>query len=407
MKSRVFKRVGIALGAVALFVCLLYFVVLPVSRVVSVPGNALIYSGDIGYINQNKIFGQFVKVELKKSSVPVASLSGVGEVEFKLFNLIPIKTHKVVIGEDEVLAGGMPVGLAIASEGALIVGSSVIENDSGSFDITKSGLRVGDIITHIEGEKVEGTGSLSKIVNKKENIGRELKITAMRKNKELEFRVRSAKDVKSDSLKLGVWVRDDASGIGTLTYIDDKNRFGALGHPICDGDTGVMMNVRDGDLYMCNVLGVEKGVAGDPGEMRGLFLQGKNSQGHIDKNSEVGVFGEIAQDSKLLEQALKLKVGGRLTVSPGKAQIRSAVDGNLKLYDIEIIKTNYQNYQNDRSMVIRVTDPELLEKTGGIIQGMSGSPIIQKGKIVGAVTHVFVNDPTKGFGIYMDWMLGQ
>ncbi|MDR0850301.1 MAG: SpoIVB peptidase [Christensenellaceae bacterium] len=407
MKARLFKKLGIALGAVALVFCLLYFAVLPASRVFAMPDNMIIYSSDIGYINQNRVFGQFVNVELKKSSVPVVKAPDVGEVEFKLFNLIPIKTHKVVIGEDEVLAGGMPVGLVISAEGALIVGSSVIETDGNTFDITKSGLKVGDIITHIEDEKVENTGSISKFINKKENGGRELKITAMRKNKEYEFRVKPAYDIKSDSFKLGVWVRDDASGIGTLTFIDDKNRFGALGHPICDGDTGVMMAVKSGNLYGCNILGLNKGVAGDPGEIRGLFLQGKNSQGHIDKNSEFGVFGEISQNSLLLDQTLKLKVGGRLTVSPGKAQIRSAVDGNLKLYDIEIIKTNYQNYQNDRSMVIRIIDPELLEKTGGIIQGMSGSPIIQNGKLVGAVTHVFVNDPTKGFGVYMDWMLGQ
>ncbi|MBQ7307293.1 MAG: hypothetical protein IJW82_02090 [Clostridia bacterium] len=160
-------------------------------------------------------------------------------------------------------------------------------------------------------------------------------------------------------------------------------------------------------MYNCNVIGVTKGYKGNPGELKGLFFQGKDSQGIIDKNMEYGVYGQINDDS-ILKNSEELKVGGRFVARPGKAKIRACIDGTeSKDYDVEIIKTNYQSASNDKSMVIKVTDKELLRKTGGIVQGMSGSPIIQNNKVIGAITHVFVNDPTKGFGIYLDWMLNE
>ena len=203
-----------------------------------------------------------------------------------------------------------------------------------------------------------------------------------------------------------MWVRDHASGIGTLTYINSKNRFGALGHPICDSDTKSVISLKDGQLYNCSVLGVNKGSSGAPGELKGLFMQGKNTQGVIEKNNNYGVFGTIYNDSNFLKKYKEIEIGSRISVKPGKAKIKCCLDGNnVEEFDIEIIKTNYQNYSNGKSMVIRVTDKNLISRTGGIVQGMSGSPIIQNGKLVGAVTHVFVNDPTKGYGIYAEWML--
>ncbi|MBO7508356.1 MAG: SpoIVB peptidase, partial [Clostridia bacterium] len=176
-----------------------------------------------------------------------------------------------------------------------------------------------------------------------------------------------------------------------------------------DGDNKTVYNINSGDIYPCSVLGIKKGSKGHAGELKGMFMQGKNNKlGFVDKNLESGVFGTISENSKILGKKETLLAGGRMFAKPGKAFVRTSIDDNLqKDYEIEIIKTNYQSSSNEKSMVIRVVDKELLQKTGGIVQGMSGSPIIQNGRIIGAITHVFVNDSTKGFGIYLDWMINN
>ena len=208
---------------------------------------------------------------------------------------------------------------------------------------------------------------------------------------------------------MGLWVRDDAAGVGTLTYIrKDNKRFGALGHAICDIDTKVPFSVNDGKMYRSNIIGIKRGRQGVPGELKGLFVKNQNIEAVVDKNSEFGVFGTVTKTSKLLSENQLFEIGGRLTARPGKAKIRVGLEGQkIEEYDIEIVKTNYQNISKQKSMVIKVIDKKLLEKTGGIVQGMSGSPIIQNGKLVGAVTHVFVNDPKRGFGVYLDWMINE
>ncbi len=332
------------------------------------------------------------------------------EIQFRLFNLIPIKNQKIkILKADSVLVGGAAIGLVLKTNGVLVVGSSPVTTATGEKDVFDDNvLQIGDVITQIENETVVNGKSISKIVNEQKNQGRELEVKLMRKNKEISAKLKPCYDIKSENFKLGVWVRDDASGIGTLTFVNKNNRFGALGHPICDSDTRTKIDLKDGKVYNCSVLGVNKGSSGSPGEIKGLFMQGKNEQGVVEKNNDYGVFGSLKEESSLLNSLQEMAVGGRLSVKPGKAQIRCCVDGNnVENFDIEIIKTNYQNYSGDKSMVIRVVDEDLISRTGGIVQGMSGSPIIQNGKIVGAVTHVFVSDATKGFGVYIDWMLCQ
>ena len=263
------------------------------------------------------------------------------------------------------------------------------------------------MITKVDDIKINSTTDISNYLNTKKDKDKPVKITYVRDGEEKSIDLEPVKDILTDKYRLGVWVRDDASGIGTLTYVKENNRFGALGHPLCDADVKSIVSVKTGKVYNCSVLGVNKGKSGIPGELQGMFLHGSNAEGLIDKNNEYGIFGELKDDSSIFQKLDKAKIGGRFSVKPGKAQIKCCVDGNIKLYDIEIIKTNTKNYNTDKNMVIRVVDPELLQKTGGIVQGMSGSPILQDGKIVGAVTHVFVNDPTKGFGVYLDYMLGE
>ena len=390
---------------------------IPFSRIFEFTNNTTLTSIELKEIQGKRFFGPFISVCLKDSKIiqtlndnSLNNLNFYPEIQFKLFNLIPIKTQKVkILKEDKIFVGGNAVGLSLKTDGVLVVGSSSVTTLTGERDVlNEKVLQVGDVLTQIEGETIEGVSSISNIINKKENIGRELLIKGIRKNKEFCSKIKPCYDVKSGDYKLGVWVRDDASGVGTLTYVDSNNRFGALGHPICDSDTKSIIGLKEGKLYKCSVLGVNKGIAGSPGELRGLFMQGKNEQGILEKNNNYGIFGYLNDNCDLKTSLKEMSVGSRIFVKPGKAQIRCCIDGDkVEMFDVEIIKTNYQNYSNDKSMVIRVVDKDLISRTGGIVQGMSGSPIIQNGKIVGAITHVFVNDPTKGFGVYIDWMLKQ
>lgn len=415
----VFKRKTFIINSVLLviFITALCFVLfqIPFQKMSDFSSNAFLTSGELTEIEKSNYFGPFLRIRVKNDELIKASNEKIKtefepEIEFRLFNLIPIKNQKVkILKTDTVLVGGSAIGLVLKTNGVLVVGSSPVSTAEGEKDVLNDNvLQVGDVITQIENETVSDGKSISKIVNEEKNRGRELEVKLMRKNKEITTRLKACYDVKSENFKMGVWVRDDASGIGTLTFVNKNNRFGALGHPICDSDTRTKINLKDGKVYNCSILGVNKGSAGCPGEIKGLFMQGKNEQGVVEKNNEYGVFGSLNEDSSLLSSLSEMSVGGRLSVKPGKAQIRCCIDGtNVETFDIEIIKTNYQNYSNDKSMVIRVIDEDLIARTGGIVQGMSGSPILQNNKIVGAVTHVFVSDSTKGFGVYIDWMLNQ
>jgi len=382
-------------------------------------------------------FGRFVNTEYNKSG---------GAFELKLFNLVPIKTIEASIAPPtRVYLGGQVVGFAVENDGIIVLGSSVVQTKDGPVNaLAHNELVAGDIIKSVNGERVTTANSLSDIINrfygtdaqadngtnnidaknrlresdknvdnavaKRESKGEtQIAIKAVRKNKEIEVKLKPAMDVITKKYKLGLWVRDDATGIGTLTYVREDNlRYGALGHPISDSATGVAVDARAGMLYPCEIMGVSKGGRGVPGELRGLVLKGRSQQGNISKNNKYGVFGDVKSDSSLVTAERLIEVGGRSLVKPGKAKIHSCIDGEkIEEFDIEIIKTNYQTHSNEKSLVFKITDKGLLKRTGGVVQGMSGSPIVQDNKLVGAVTHVFVNDPTKGFGIYIDWMINE
>ena len=329
--------------------------------------------------------------------------------EIKLFGLFPVKKIKVnEVVEDKIWASGKTIGIALQSKGVVVVGKSPILLDNEK-SIDNDNFEIGDIIMQIEGETISSSQCVEEVINKQEYQGKELVVRAKRNNKLFFTTIKPTYDVQTKKYKLGLWVRDDASGIGTLTFIRPDNlRFGALGHSISDTDTGTIIDVNNGKLYKCQVLSIEKGAKGKAGELRGLFIQDESGEANVDSNTPYGVYGNIYEDSPLMNDLTLLKVGGRMTTKAGKAHILCCLDGkNVEKFQIEIIKTNYQSKSNDKSLVIKVTDKNLLKRTGGIVQGMSGSPIIQDGKLIGAVTHVFVNDPTKGFGIYLDWMINN
>jgi len=330
-------------------------------------------------------------------------------INYKLFNLFNIKKLKVnVIEPDRYFAGGETLGFSLQSRGVILIGGNYILSKNGiEKPFENSGLKSGDIITHIDDKEINNVDDISQILSSYSGENA-LKLTINRSGEIVSSEIYPALDSMTNSYKLGLWVKEDAVGIGTLTFINaTTKRFGSLGHSINDSETNECIDVSGGNIYDSRILGIKKGKSGKAGELIGTFNK-ENVIGSVDKNCEYGVYGFIDNVDSFTVDKTSIDIGGRLSAKPGKAQILSCLDGkNIESYDIEIIKTNFQSSCNEKSMVIRVVDKELIDKTGGIVQGMSGSPIIQDGKLIGAVTHVFVNDATKGFGIYIDWMLEQ
>ena len=330
--------------------------------------------------------------------------SGTAEVVFRLLGL-PVKTMTVTVEPPRVLVpGGQSLGVAVRTQGLVVVGASDLGGEPSPAH--EAGIRAGDVIQCVNGESVDTPEALSERVARAEADS--VRVEVLRDGEEMSFDVAPRVDPRDQVKRLGVWVRESTAGVGTLTYLDpETGGFGALGHAITDVDTGVAFPVAEGAVYENEVVGITRGEEGEPGELTGAFFEAENALGGIERNTEFGVFGTA--DESLGEGALYpegLPVGTRAEIHEGSAQILATIDGEgVRAYDCEIEKLYEQSEPATRSMVVRVTDPELLARTGGIVQGMSGSPIVQDGKLVGAVTHVFVNDPTRGYGVYIEWML--
>lgn len=329
-------------------------------------------------------------------------------IKYKLFNLFNIKNLKVnVIEPDRYFAGGDSLGFSLQSRGVILIGGNfIVTHDGIARPFEESGLKSGDIITSIDGYEINNVGDIEEILRLHD--GGELRIKGIRNGEVFESSITPALDSLTNSYKLGLWVKEDAVGIGTLTFINiTSGRFGSLGHAITDVESGNIIEVSGGEIYEGKILGIKRGENGRAGELIGTYNR-DDKLGSVDKNCEYGVYGYFDNAKEYLKNRSSIDVGGRVSVNPGKAKILTCLDGeNIEKFDIEIIKTNFQSSSSEKSMVIKITDKDLISKTGGIVQGMSGSPIIQNGKLIGAVTHVFVNDPTKGFGIYIDWMLEE
>jgi len=385
---------------------------LPVAYIRSLPEALILNESEIQSLCTSKDLHSLVTAKYQPQSVYTSTNCdslNYGTIDYKLFNLFPVKSVNVYeVFDDKIYACGKTVGISLQSKGVVITGMNPILTQDGKV-MAGSNLQVGDVLCEIEGEPVNDAKAINVIINKAEYVGKELVVKAKRNSENYYTTIKPIKDIQTNEYKLGLWVRDEASGVGTVTYIRPDNlRFGALGHPISDLDTGTALDVFNGNLYKCNVLSISKGIKGKAGEIKGLFLQNGKTLGDVDENNQFGVFGQVDENSDLLNSCKLYKIGGKISAKPGKAQILCCLDGvNVEEFDIEIIKTNYQSTSNDKSMVIKITDKELIKQTGGIVQGMSGSPIIQNGKLIGAVTHVFVNDPTKGFGVYLDWMINN
>lgn len=313
--------------------------------------------------------------------------------------------HKEKRKDIEVYPGGISIGVKINNKGALVVGYSDISTHDGLSESPGkiAGIELGDIIEEVNGENIETCSDLISKVKTCRND--ELTVKILRGNSEITKKVPLIKE--DNEYKIGLWVRDSTAGIGTLTFYDkDSKTFGALGHPITDGDTNVSFNIKSGTLLRSSILSIKKGERGNPGEIKGLFINENESIGTIEKNTSSGIYGDGLTELINPNFNKAMTVAYRDEIKEGHAQIITTVeDDGAKAYDIEILKLLPQDEPGSKSMIIKIVDPVLLKKTGGIVQGMSGSPIIQNGKIIGAVTHVLINKPDVGYGIYIEWML--
>ena len=307
---------------------------------------------------------------------------------------------------ESVLLGGMPVGIYMETDGVMVLGTEKLEGIDGKIHEPAADLvRPGDYITAVNHQEIQGKGELLDAV---EGLDQDKAVLTLRRDGEtLDIRLDPV-ECEPDEYKLGIWVRDNVQGLGTVTFIDDENRFGALGHGIHDTDTSVLLSVSDGSVYRTAIQNIIKGQSGSPGSMEGVIVySSRNILGTVNKNTEAGIYGTIDRPEELLGDLIHIETAGKEEIETGPATIRCFIDNELREYEIQVTYIDTSEKEVNKGLVIKVTDDELLEKTGGIIQGMSGSPIIQNGKLIGAVTHVFVQDSTMGYGIFIENMLKE
>lgn len=350
--------------------------------------------------------GQVRIQEQKAESVSMYGASeGSYRIGMKFLGIFPMKEIQVDVVEDMyAVPCGMPVGIYLRSDGVMVIGTGQITNEAGNVVEPAYGvLKSGDYIEEVNGEALEDKDELIEAVNASD--GKTVRLSVRRGGELVDVDVRPVL-AEDGSYKLGAWVRDDTQGIGTMTYVDANGSFGALGHGISDSDTGELVETGQGSLYTTQIMGIEKGSVGSPGLLSGVIYYGPQSKmGDIEKNTSEGIFGMVNEAFMEKIQGDPVEVARRQDVKQGTAYIRSSISGETRDYAIEIQKVDFNASHKNKSMVIKVTDPALLELTGGIVQGMSGSPILQDGKLVGAVTHVFVQDAARGYGILAEDMI--
>lgn len=329
------------------------------------------------------------------------------QMDLKLFGVIPYKNVDVEVIQDKMLIpSGIPIGIYVKTSGVLVVGIGEFENSEGKkISPAKYALQKGDYILKVNGEVMENKKHFVQTVEESE--GQDLVLTIKRNGEVTDVMVTPGAN-QNQEWKLGIWIRDNAQGIGTMTYEDTDNSFGALGHGINDVDTSLLMNLEEGTLYRTEIVGITRGSNGNPGELTGYIeYDSDNVIGEIKENTEEGIFGICDAEVEAASAFEPIPIALKQEITLGPAQIICSVTGEPEFFDVEIVEVNLERDNINRGIVVQVVDEKLLTLTGGIIQGMSGSPIIQNGKLVGAVTHVLVQDSTKGYGIFIEEMLGH
>lgn len=324
---------------------------------------------------------------------------------------LPIKKVNVNVLEDyQIVPGGQSIGVNLQTLGVLVVGHHVIEGEEGQTSPgEEAGIEVGDIILKMDQQEIKSMDQIAPLVEEAGENSTKLDVQVKRGSKKLDQKLTPVFDKNEQGYRIGLYIRDSAAGIGTMTFYDPlTNKYGALGHVISDMDTKKPIEINEGSIVKSSITSIQKGNSGTPGEKRATFTEDQDRLGIITKNSPFGVFGSLENDLSESKWDQLMPIALPNQVKEGPAKILTVLeDQEVEAFDIEIVNSVEQDNPATKGMIIKITDERLLDVTGGIVQGMSGSPIIQEGKIVGAVTHVFVNDPTSGYGIHIEWMLRE
>lgn len=317
--------------------------------------------------------------------------------------------QKGIDPELKVFPGGQTIGVKVKSDGVLVVGHHMVQiSDTSKISPGEnSGLLPGDLMVSIDGVKLDEVAKVAQLVERAGKAGDSLNIVYKRGGKERTAKLKPAYDRNDKVWRLGLYIRDSAAGVGTLTFYAPKQGvYGALGHVITDMNTGTPIVVGSGHIVQSSVTSIAKSQDGDPGEKRAHFLKESQILGNVESNTDFGIFGKMERNPEHSLYQEPIPIALSRDVKEGPAQILTVVDGQqVERFDVEIMHVASQQTPATKGLILRITDPRLLEKTGGIVQGMSGSPILQNGRLIGAVTHVFVNDPKSGYGCFIEWML--
>jgi len=373
------------------------------------PLEANISTDDIGVISVNdlRVPSNQIKIDLNKPFTLESNQTGTYDVVLKLFGLFNFKRISLdVIDTTELIPCGNPIGIYVETDGILVLGSGRITGEDGlNYEPVYNKLKSGDYILAVNGKTLNKKKEL--IDEIQNSNGKDITLLVRRNKEKITVRVTPVK-TSSGSYKIGAWIRDNTQGIGTLTFITADGQFGALGHGITDIDTGVLMDIKAGSIYHAEIMSIIKGKEGEPGELIGMIRQSdRHRMGAITSNTLQGIFGTIGKSHQDSLGQKALRIGLKQEVTKGPAKILCTVDDKVEEFDIVIESIDISNSNQSKGIVLRITDERLLEKTGGIVQGMSGSPIIQNNKIIGAVTHVFIQDSTKGYGTFIENMVNN
>ncbi|MCG7375667.1 SpoIVB peptidase [Paenibacillus sp. ACRSA] len=411
----------------AFFLCLISQAIQPVQSYASLPDEVQVFAGrqaevrlavpatSSAVVDRPDIVG----LDGQEQAVNVTKLeplhlhpqqTGHAKLTLKLWGKIPVKTVNVnVIPDLRVVPGGQTIGVKVKSAGILVVGHHLIGagQDQRVSPGEDAGIKLGDLITHMDGKRLEGVSGVAEAVERAGKSKKGIDVVLKRGNETVKTRLTPAYDAEDQAWRLGLYIRDSAAGVGTLTfYAPDQGVYGALGHVITDMNTQTSIVVGSGQIVQSNVTSISKSESGDPGEKRAHFLKESKILGNIERNTAFGIFGKMSNNPDHSLYSKGIPVAFSREVKEGPAEILTVVEGQqVERYSIDIVHVADQSEPATKGLVLRITDPKLIEKTGGIVQGMSGSPIVQNGKLIGAVTHVFVNDPKSGYGCFIEWML--
>jgi stage IV sporulation protein B len=343
---------------------------------------------------------------------PVAAVPGRIDLNLKLFGILPLKRITLQVAPPvQVMVGGQSIGVLLHTEGVIVSGfSDVTSSDGKSYcPARKAGIAPGDVITGIEGVNVQCDAQVSQLVDQFARRKGTVHLQVKRRGVAASYDIKPVLCRETRRYRIGLFVRDGTAGVGTLTFFDPvTKKYGALGHVITNSETSEWLDLKDGKIVGAAVEGIQKGQRGKIGEKIGLFQGDRTMSGNIEKNTQYGIFGVLQTilPNQLYPNPVPVAVGGQ--IRDGSAQMLTVLDGeNIEAFNVEIQTVFPQPRPDGKSFIIRVVDPQILSRTGGIIQGMSGSPIVQDGKLVGAVTHVFINDPTRGYGISAELMMDE